>query len=36
LAEDKAFDSSAATRDFGFQPRSFAEGVRLEAQSLGL
>jgi nucleoside-diphosphate-sugar epimerase len=36
LAEDKAFEYSAATRDFGFQPRSFAEGVRLEARSLGL
>ena len=36
LAEDKAFDYSAASRDFGFQPRSFAEGVRLEARGLGL
>jgi len=36
LAEDKAFDYSDATRDFGFHPRSFAEGVRLEARSLGL
>jgi nucleoside-diphosphate-sugar epimerase len=35
LAEDKAFDYAEATRDFGFQPRSFAEGVRLEARSLG-
>jgi nucleoside-diphosphate-sugar epimerase len=36
LAEDKAFDYADATRDFGFQPRTFAEGVRLEARSLNL
>ena len=36
LAEDKAFAYTDATRDFGFNPRSFAEGVRLEARSLGL
>ena len=36
LAEDKAFDYAEATRDFDFPPRSFAEGVRLEARSLGL
>jgi nucleoside-diphosphate-sugar epimerase len=36
LAEDKAFDFTEATRDFDFHPRSFAEGVRLEARSLGL
>jgi nucleoside-diphosphate-sugar epimerase len=36
LAEDKAFDYAPAARDFGFQPRSFAVGVRLEARSLGL
>jgi uncharacterized protein YbjT (DUF2867 family) len=36
LAEDKAFDYAPAARDFGFGPRSFAEGVRLEARSLGL
>ena len=36
LAEDKAFDYSAATHDFEFRPRSFAEGVRLEARSMGL
>jgi hypothetical protein len=35
LAEDKAFDYAEAARDFGFHPRSFAEGVRLEARSLG-
>lgn len=36
LVEDKAFDYAAAARDFGFRPRSFAEGVRLEAHALGL
>jgi uncharacterized protein YbjT (DUF2867 family) len=36
LAEDKAFDYADATRDFGFKPRTFAEGVRLEARGLGL
>jgi nucleoside-diphosphate-sugar epimerase len=34
LAEDKAFSHDAATRDLGFRPRSFAEGVRLEAAAL--
>jgi nucleoside-diphosphate-sugar epimerase len=36
LAEDKAFTYAEAARDFGFAPRSFAAGVRLEARSLGL
>ena len=36
LTEDKAFDYADATHDFGFQPRTFAEGVRLEARGLGL
>jgi nucleoside-diphosphate-sugar epimerase len=36
LAEDKVFSYADAARDFMFAPRSFAEGVRLEAQSLGL
>jgi uncharacterized protein YbjT (DUF2867 family) len=36
LAEDKAFDSSDAVRDFGFCSRSFEEGVWLEARALGL
>jgi nucleoside-diphosphate-sugar epimerase len=36
LAEDKAFDYSAAEADFGFQPGPFAEGVRREARALGL
>ncbi len=36
LAEDKAFDYSAAVRDLGFRTRTFEEGVRIEAASLGL
>jgi nucleoside-diphosphate-sugar epimerase len=36
LAEDKAFEYADAARDFGFSPRSFEEGVRLEVQSLAL
>lgn len=36
LAEDKAFNYSAAAHDFGFHPRSFAEGVRLQARSMRL
>jgi nucleoside-diphosphate-sugar epimerase len=36
LAEDKAFDITEATRDFGFHPRSFTEGVNQEARALGL
>ena len=36
LAEDKPFDYSAAARDFGFAPRSFDAGVRLEARALRL
>jgi uncharacterized protein YbjT (DUF2867 family) len=36
LAEDKAFSYADATTDFNFAPRSFAEGVRLEARALGL
>lgn len=36
LAEDKAFDISAARKDFNFNPRSFAEGVHQEARLLGL
>ena len=36
LAEDKAFDYADATRDFGFQPRSFSDGIRREAHDLGL
>jgi nucleoside-diphosphate-sugar epimerase len=36
LAEDKAFPYTEATRDFGFAPRTFAEGVAKEAEALGL
>ncbi|MGI9149142.1 MAG: NAD-dependent epimerase/dehydratase family protein [Chloroflexota bacterium] len=36
LAEDKAFAITDAARDFGFAPRTFEEGVRLEARGLGL
>jgi hypothetical protein len=36
LAEDKAFSYAEAARDFGFAPRSFAEGVAREAEALGL
>ena len=35
LREDKAFDHAAATRDFGYRPRSFAEGVAAEAAPAG-
>jgi nucleoside-diphosphate-sugar epimerase len=35
LAEDKAFSYADAARDFNFAPRSFAEGVRLEARAMG-
>jgi nucleoside-diphosphate-sugar epimerase len=35
LAENKAFAISDAVRDLGFAPRTFDEGVRLEAQALG-
>jgi uncharacterized protein YbjT (DUF2867 family) len=34
LREHKAFDYSAAARDFGFSPRSFAEGLRDEVRAL--
>jgi uncharacterized protein YbjT (DUF2867 family) len=34
LAEDKAFSYADAARDFNFAPRSFAEGVQLEAATL--
>ncbi|MDQ6671783.1 MAG: NAD-dependent epimerase/dehydratase family protein [Chloroflexota bacterium] len=35
LAEDKAFPITDAARDFGFAPRTFQAGVRLEARALG-
>jgi nucleoside-diphosphate-sugar epimerase len=34
LNEDKNFDYSNATRDFGYQPRTFRDGVRLELGEL--
>lgn len=34
LNEDKAFDYSAASRDFGYTPRSFAEGIAAEVAEL--
>jgi nucleoside-diphosphate-sugar epimerase len=36
LAEDKAFPIDAAARDLGYVPRSFAAGIREEAEALGL
>jgi len=36
LAEDKAFGHDAASRDFGFAPRAFEDGVADEARALGL
>ncbi len=36
LAEDKAFPIDDAARDLDYAPRSFAEGIRGEAESLGL
>ncbi|MCA1711760.1 MAG: NAD(P)H-binding protein [Actinobacteria bacterium] len=34
LAEDKAFSIEDAVRDFGYQPRSFRDGIRSEAALL--
>ena len=36
LNEDKTFDHSRATADFGFDPVPFAEGIRMELHGLGL
>jgi nucleoside-diphosphate-sugar epimerase len=36
LGEDKAFDFEDAARDFGYAPRSFAEGLRCELREMGL
>jgi nucleoside-diphosphate-sugar epimerase len=36
LAEDKAFAHDAASRDFGFAPRAFEDGIAAEARELGL
>jgi uncharacterized protein YbjT (DUF2867 family) len=35
LGEDKAFDYSAASRDFGFAPLAFEEGISREIESMG-
>lgn len=34
LNEDKCFDNSSAIRDFGYQPRTFLDGLRLELDDL--
>jgi nucleoside-diphosphate-sugar epimerase len=34
LNEHKAFDFSDAARDFGYEPRPFAEGIKLELQEM--
>jgi uncharacterized protein YbjT (DUF2867 family) len=36
LNEDKAFDHKEAVEDFDYHPRSFAEGIRLELQEMGI
>ena len=36
LGEDRAFSYAEAARDFGFAPRSFAQGVACEVRALGL
>ena len=36
LNEDKAFDHSRASEDFGFSPRSFEEGIRAELAGMGI
>jgi len=36
LQEDKAFSWDEAARDFGFSPRTFKEGVRIEIARMGL
>ena len=36
LAEDKTFVISDASRDLGYVPRPFADGIRAEARALGL
>jgi nucleoside-diphosphate-sugar epimerase len=36
LAEDKAFSITPAAQDFGYQPRTFEQGVTAEARLLGL
>ena len=34
LNEDKCFNNSNAIRDFGYQPRTFRDGLRLELDDL--
>jgi nucleoside-diphosphate-sugar epimerase len=36
MNEDKAFSWEESKRDFGYQPHSFAEGIRLELGQMGL
>jgi uncharacterized protein YbjT (DUF2867 family) len=36
IVEDKAFPHDESARDFGFHPRSFAEGVRQQARLMGI
>jgi nucleoside-diphosphate-sugar epimerase len=36
LNENKAFDHTEASAEFGFAPRSFEEGVKLEIEEMGL
>jgi uncharacterized protein YbjT (DUF2867 family) len=36
LNEDKRFDYDEAARDFGYSPRTFAEGMALELRDLGI
>jgi len=36
LTEDKAFDHTEATKDFGYAPKPLREGILLELQEMGL
>ncbi len=36
LADDKVFDLDDAIRELDYAPRSFAVGIRAEAQAIGL
>lgn len=36
LNEDKAFEHTAAVEDFGYRPRSFSEGIKLELREMGI
>jgi hypothetical protein len=35
LNEDKAFEFDDASRDFGYSPRSFEDGISLELKEMG-